>query len=161
MIRLRERLTLSHTAQMLHSQDIDVEKPVHAVGQAALLALIQRSALDRPGHALPPAGICQGVGLYNYTKERVSSLTTSGGERQSVPQGMVVRGGGEREREVVHIRPWIRVRCCSLVMNWRSSALSLSLSLSRSVWSRETESIFGDLCGFAVFLWERNGCSKE
>jgi hypothetical protein len=56
-------LTLSHTAKVLHGQDIHVQEPIHTVGQTPLLVLIQRSALHGAGDAFLPACIGEGMGL--------------------------------------------------------------------------------------------------
>ena len=47
----------------------------------------------------------------------------------------------------VGLRDCIRVLCCSFEMNWRSSLLSLSLSLSRSACSSDDDASMLARCG--------------
>lgn len=74
----------------------------------------------------------------------------------SLPSLYLPSGGRERrERKPArtnYIRDWIRARCSSLAKNWRSSDLSLSLSLSRSDCSME-KSVEEDML---LFLRKRN-----
>lgn len=49
---------------MLHSREVGVHEPIDAVGQAALLALVEGAAADcAGGDALLPADACQLVGF--------------------------------------------------------------------------------------------------
>ncbi len=60
----RQYLGAAHRVQVLHSQEVEVHEPVHAVGQAAFLILVQLRALDVSGDALSPADLRQLVGFY-------------------------------------------------------------------------------------------------
>ena len=54
-------LSLPHVAQVLQRHEVDVEEPVDTVGQAALLVLVERAALDAAGDALLPADVGEDV----------------------------------------------------------------------------------------------------
>lgn len=50
-----------HPLKLLNNQEIRIQKAIHAVPRARLLALIQLAALDAAGHTLGPADVCEVV----------------------------------------------------------------------------------------------------
>lgn len=106
---------------MLHGEEIHVEEPIDAVAKTALLSPVELRVLDSAGDAFIPTDLGQAVGFCMVVNESAATA-----HRSQASWAMTD----------ANVRDWICERCCSLARNCRNSALSLSLSLSRSAFSR-------------------------
>lgn len=119
-VAYRQCVLTAHRVEVLDREEVEVHEAVHAVGQAALLVLVELVAVDAAGDALCPADLGELVGL------------CINANAWSVNVSFVI----QRSQRGWDVRDWICERCCWPLRNWRSSALSWSLSLSRSTLSR-------------------------